>query len=184
MRESLELIVTEEEEKYRVILRYSDNPPYDNRNAGCIGITVLGSATLQELDYGELDYKLETNSLEECIMDCLELLDLHKATSVVILPEEAPAFKLTGYGENVLDEFVEECKKTSAYLVEHENHTMHETTLPTKGDIIADLEYRGCDVPEGIYWNAFQITDQKMMLIALALGTHFEIYEEGERYEG
>ena len=54
---------------------FSDNPPADDENVGCIGISIYNE-DLKEIDGGELDYIDYSVELKDMIKECAKFMDL------------------------------------------------------------------------------------------------------------
>lgn len=54
---------------------WSDNPPADENNPGCIGMSVFDEHML-EIDGGELDYENDSTELRDMISKCIDFMDL------------------------------------------------------------------------------------------------------------
>ena len=54
---------------------FSDNPPADDENVGCIGISIYNE-DLKEIDSGELDYIDYSVELKDMINECANFMDL------------------------------------------------------------------------------------------------------------
>ena len=54
---------------------FSDNPPADDENVGCIGISIYNE-DLKEIDGGELDYIDYSVELKDMITECAKFMDL------------------------------------------------------------------------------------------------------------
>ena len=74
-------------EKRYLELWFSDNPPFDINNAGCIGIS-LYDENMDQIDGGELDYTNDTTKLKNMINDCIEFMNLSVKTIKEITTEE------------------------------------------------------------------------------------------------
>ena len=83
---NLSLELTNGEKRY-LELWFSDNPPFDVNNAGCIGIS-LYNENMDQIDGGELDYIDDTIELKDMINDCIEFMDLNVRTIKEITVEE------------------------------------------------------------------------------------------------
>lgn len=69
-------VITESDDTRYIKIWFSDNPPADENNPGCIGID-LYNEKLELLDGGELDYTSEDINLSDMINDCIEFMGLY-----------------------------------------------------------------------------------------------------------
>ena len=67
-------------------LWFSDNPPFNINNAGCIGIS-LYDENIEQIDGGELDYTDDTIELKDMINDCIKFMNLSVKTIKEITSE-------------------------------------------------------------------------------------------------
>lgn len=68
-------VETEDNKILYMKIWFSNNPPADSNNPGCIGIQIYDEH-MRELDGGELDYKDENVLLYDTYKDCLEFMDI------------------------------------------------------------------------------------------------------------
>ena len=82
---------------------------------------------------------------------------------------------LTRKGEEIVAQFIKECEAKRKEILDAGLDTADETTLPTKKDILSDLN-NGCGVDEdGDYFNSWGVTDnyESDYPIGLTLGNDF-----------
>jgi hypothetical protein len=65
---------------------------------------------------------------------------------------------LTKSGENKIEQFIAECTEKRKEILDSKLDTADNTDLPTKEDIMDDLDFMGID-SDGEYYNYFGVTD-------------------------
>jgi hypothetical protein len=84
---------------------------------------------------------------------------------------------LTKSGENKIEQFIAECKAKRKEILDSGIDTADYTNLPTKEDIMVDLDFTGIDEYDE-YCGYFAITDYyDSDTISLTLGVDFTIKE-------
>ena len=86
------------------------------------------------------------------------------------------SYILTKNGEDKVEKFIADCAAKRKEILDADLDTVDETNLPTKDDIIADLDFIGID-SDGDYYNAWGVTDHRDLDIFLTLGTDFVVEE-------
>jgi hypothetical protein len=88
------------------------------------------------------------------------------------------AYILTKNGENKIEQFIAECIAKRKEILDAKLDTADNTDIPTKEDIINDLEIIGID-SDGEYYNSWGVTDNynSDLPLSLILGVDFVIKE-------
>jgi hypothetical protein len=86
-------------------------------------------------------------------------------------------YKLTEQGIKRCKDFIAYCEKRRKEILDNNEDTAEETTIPSVEDIESDISSWGVD-DDGDYFNGWGVTDHNNALIALELGVDFVEVEE------